>query len=671
MATSPSFTRVHNQPLSLWQSAVAETVRQQHFAAARPGSNDWLAHPLVQATNVYAGGAASSPDFDAARLAGAGQPHNLVYLSQLGHQIGIAKVEGDAAREAALTTTYRQYSDKDTAFLTCATTYAEYYALSGGVMRYNDWTVAGKGNLNYGVIDYQLPNDATVGIIGDWGTGLADAKALLLDLMLQKPTPAAIIHLGDIYYSGTPNECQSTFVDIFNEVFDQVLGKGKRIPVFTLPGNHDYYAWGLGFYPMLRQLNTGSAVQEASYFCLRTADNGWQFLGMDSGYNDSNPADQVNPTYAGPWLQPSEITWHRDKLKNFPGATILLSHHQLFSANSKINGMASTYRDLPYFNPFLYKVVYDFLPTKVAGWLWGHEHNLVLFQNNLFGLSKGRLIGCSAYEELTSANPYTVNYPQVPYLLPPPQGQLGTNADPNGVAYYNHAYAIIDFRNRKNPTDAVNITYYEFPSWGVQAPPQPASKPMYAEQLALPSQPGQQGVMSGATIYLQGQEGLYVAPLYQQVQYYPTLNTSGPVPLTITRSGGSGPLQDGDTVYIQTLEPAAGKYNRLGAWSTPTLYYYTPGYKQQQWTLKKRDNTGSAVVNYGDEIYFVNQSYTGQVLTSYFSAAYGSIYLTTKANTSYYWTMQRGVAAQLPAEPAVAAQPTVLATPEPSLEMAE
>src|SRR5947208_2892164 len=78
-------------------------------------------------------------------------------------------------------------------------------------------------------------------MVGDWGTGLDDAVALLQDVM--KHSPAAIIHLGDIYYSGTPTECQIRYADIFTSVFG-----ATRIPVFSLAGNHDYYAFGYGFY---------------------------------------------------------------------------------------------------------------------------------------------------------------------------------------------------------------------------------------------------------------------------------------------------------------------------------------------------------------------------------------------------------------------------------------
>ena len=136
---------------------------------------------------------------------------------------------------------------------------------------------------------------------------------------------------------------------------------------------------------MIGQLNSGiaGARQQASYFCLRTQPDQWQFLAMDTGYNDHIPGLPV-----GPGLQPSEITWHRDKLEKFAGSTILLSHHQLFSANSEINKGAR-----PYVNESLLATFSPYF-DRVAAWFWGHEHNFVLFEDGQHGLKRGRLIGC-------------------------------------------------------------------------------------------------------------------------------------------------------------------------------------------------------------------------------------------------------------------------------------
>ncbi|HEY6764907.1 MAG TPA: metallophosphoesterase [Candidatus Sulfotelmatobacter sp.] len=56
----------------------------------------------------------------------------------------------------------------------------------------------------------QIPASPTckIGVIGDWGTGMDDSIALFDTLVAMKPD--VIIHVGDIYYSGTPTECTKT-----------------------------------------------------------------------------------------------------------------------------------------------------------------------------------------------------------------------------------------------------------------------------------------------------------------------------------------------------------------------------------------------------------------------------------------------------------------------------
>ena len=56
--------------------------------------------------------------------------------------------------------------------------------------------------------------NARIGLIGDWGTGAVPAKRILRQLKAQNPD--VLIHLGDIYYSGTEEECRINFESIVN-----------------------------------------------------------------------------------------------------------------------------------------------------------------------------------------------------------------------------------------------------------------------------------------------------------------------------------------------------------------------------------------------------------------------------------------------------------------------
>jgi Calcineurin-like phosphoesterase len=473
------FVRAQDRRLSLWQSSVAENARRQ--MGEKVSATAVLAHPLMRATNDHVAAVLAGGGGAALQPVAGDERQTAAFLSQLGLEKGMALVDGDIERAAAVDVEFRRYSDIDPGFLWCAVTFAEYYMAHDGKLLYNDWKIQGKGDPDYGVIEWTLPQDAVVGIIGDWGTGLDDARALLKEVLAFDP--AAIIHLGDVYYSGTPRECRINYTEVIAEVFDEELGKGKRVPVFSLAGNHEYYALGYGFYPTLATINQSipSAEQVASYFCLRTSDGGWQFLAMDTGYGDADPFDQVDPSRAGPGLHDTEIEWLRHQLESFPGATVLLSHHQLFSAHATLNGMWSSQSPTPYVNTFLKEAVEPYLGSDVAAWLWGHEHNFAAYKDGAFGLAKGRLLGCSAYEELTASEPYKVNYPEVEYL-DPTRYRVGSHGD-----YYDHAYAIVDFSKREEPSDPVCISYHQFPSWGEIGPSSPKSHRIFSEELVRPT----------------------------------------------------------------------------------------------------------------------------------------------------------------------------------------
>lgn len=55
-----------------------------------------------------------------------------------------------------------------------------------------------------GIISRTIGPKDKVGIIGDFGTGLADSINLLTDLIINKGANI-ILHLGDVYYAGTPH----------------------------------------------------------------------------------------------------------------------------------------------------------------------------------------------------------------------------------------------------------------------------------------------------------------------------------------------------------------------------------------------------------------------------------------------------------------------------------
>ncbi len=292
---------------------------------------------------------------------------------------------------------------------------------------------------DFSVMDV-LPDKAVIGFLADWGTGTSEAVALLGRLVKSRKegVPFLLIHLGDIYYSGTERE-----VDRFVSDCRSMLS--PDVPIFTMAGNHDMYSGGGPYYRAIAALNAGPFAQQASYFVLRNAH--WQIQAMDTGLNDRDPW-QVNVDTT--FLEPAEAAWHRRQLAGAAGRkVVLLSHHQPFSAFTKIGGAFANERLLSAFDgrePAGDGV--NHLPS-VALWLWGHEHNTI-FYGPFRDIARGRCIGSGAVPVAVSSNPYTPQTGAIPYDA--------RDILDNDGAVYSHSYAVMEI---DGPVGSVR--YYQLP----------------------------------------------------------------------------------------------------------------------------------------------------------------------------------------------------------------
>jgi len=380
-----------------------------------------------------------------------------------------------------------------------------------GLLERQDYTIQYRDASDYPdyvAIPWQIPSGAQIVMLGDWGTGLKDAHEFLYAIWKQayENSPGqeiVFIHLGDIYYCGLPIECEHYFFDVFQRVGAQLetdLGANASFnpnpPIFTLPGNHEYYSLGYGYFQLLDQLNQNvpnidhsQLYQQCSFFCLRTEDQQWQFLGMDTGQADGNGLQAalqsigdvvisfmedwlksklpdwlthniniINVLYddaVGPFqptLRKTEVSWLKDRMNEFPGNTIMLSHHQLFSREATINHSS------PQFMNTSLDAHFREYYSVIASWYWGHEHTFAIYLDGLMGLNKGRLLGSSSYEATEDNDtPYADNYPSVLFnsnvMDPPP---INTNSD----GLYYHAGAVL-WQNG----DDLKVKYYQFPAW--------------------------------------------------------------------------------------------------------------------------------------------------------------------------------------------------------------
>ncbi len=448
---------VRDRNASIWQSAKHDNVDDWTTARNRPRSHRPEPAPSQDSapTSGPAAAQASAPEALSA------SPEQTV-----------------AATTEYIRGLFARYGELDwRGWLGCLIQYLR-YSFEARFPQYNDWTKQKPPTLSYGVIDTRLPSTCKVLLIGDWGTRMADNVALLRQA-LKKLKPDAIIHLGDVYYSGTRQECVQNVLDVLDALVAEL--KIKRPPFFTLPGNHDYYSGGRGFYEMIGALNSAlpGNGQKASYFCLRTADDHWQFLGMDTGYNDRDPINK-----ASPGLVHSEIAWHRDKLEHFPGTTVLLSHHQLFSAKEVLHLGGK----FPCLNDKLLKIFQPYF-DRVAAWFWGHEHCLIMFDDNLAftgrpPLRKGRLVGCSAYEESVGQDPYGITKGCEAAAFMKDMKRLKTSKYRSHLQkFYDHAFALLEVTPER-----ITAKYYSYPSWDqdFRMPAEPELKePIFTEELPL------------------------------------------------------------------------------------------------------------------------------------------------------------------------------------------
>ena len=78
-----------------------------------------------------------------------------------------------------------------------------------------------------------MPDQVTLAIAGDWGTGIAPATTI--GGYIARRNPDYTIHHGDVYYSGLPEEESSKLIELW-----PAGGRGS----LTLNSNHEMYAGG-------------------------------------------------------------------------------------------------------------------------------------------------------------------------------------------------------------------------------------------------------------------------------------------------------------------------------------------------------------------------------------------------------------------------------------------
>jgi hypothetical protein len=274
-----------------------------------------------------------------------------------------------------------------------------------------------------------LAEDARLIVVGDWGSGLPGAVAVA-EQMARQIEPARgrdqhVIHLGDVYYSGWREEYETRFLPHW-----PVRSGDLQVLSWTLNGNHDMYSGGHGYFGFLLRdhrfrgqwLPEPAGQQSSSYFSLE--NDHWQILGLDSAYLDRD-------------LAGDQAAWVGQKLDATGRKTMLLSHHQPFSA----------YEDVD--QTLIDRLLPELDGRVLDAWLWGHEHRCAVYASQPTDYLKfGSCIGHGG----------------VPRLLPDPTPKatptltwaLDADEKEDGNRWGRFGFAILDFEG-----PAVRIQYID------------------------------------------------------------------------------------------------------------------------------------------------------------------------------------------------------------------
>lgn len=202
----------------------------------------------------------------------------------------------------------------------------------------------------------ELPNQARAALLGDWGTGLYGAVPCGQSIRQDRAHFDLLMHLGDVYYSGTRREVQERFLN----VWPYREGAINR----SINSNHEMYSGGYAYF----EKTLPEFGQQSSYFALQ--NDHWLLVGLDVAYIDHDIDDR-------------QVEWLEQVIAAAGDRKVLLfSHHQLFSRFDDQG-------------PRLAAELGGLLQSgRIFAWYWGHEHRCVLYEPDpRYGGLLGRCLG--------------------------------------------------------------------------------------------------------------------------------------------------------------------------------------------------------------------------------------------------------------------------------------
>lgn len=213
-----------------------------------------------------------------------------------------------------------------------------------------------------------IANNLRMAVIGDWGTGMYGAPVCADSIRADSDGYDLVLHLGDVYYAGLPNEVE----DRFQKFWPSPAGAIGR----SLNGNHEMYTGGHGYFETLLPY----LKQDSSYFAYQ--NDYWTLAMLDTSYSQPFGGQEGD-------LFQSQMDW-LDRIIQGAGdrKIVLFSHHQPFSLLDGNQG------------PKLVTWLGKYLQARrIFAWYWGHEHRSVLYDPHPAWGFHGRCVGHGGFPE--------------------------------------------------------------------------------------------------------------------------------------------------------------------------------------------------------------------------------------------------------------------------------
>lgn len=283
---------------------------------------------------------------------------------------------------------------------------------------------------------YEIGDEARVVIVGDWGSGLPRAQEVAKHMAEEVSTALAagreahVIHLGDVYYSGTHGECER---NVLAPGMWPVSAAQARAGVtsWSLNGNHDMYGGGFGYFETLLgderfAFQRSADGKPTSFF--RIVSPSWDLVGLDTSWN-SNVLDQGHFGV----LEDPQAKFVASVAAESDRKLMLLSHHQLLSVYDRDSDQVG--------KTLAQKLGPTLDANAVSAWIWGHEHRCVGY-GAAGGVAFPRCIG-------NGGVPVLMNHAAGDPVPPPGEWEEREYWEADGDRWARFGFAVFDFAGPK------------------------------------------------------------------------------------------------------------------------------------------------------------------------------------------------------------------------------